>query len=291
MSRSFDHLMETTTFVQLIAQQSRANEVFEELRGSFAHQWIYDAGCADLMIGYWYVVFLCLCVFVYHSLLLRHTLTNQLDSLTNQSTRYNKKDNVAEIFLEQKGTRRYRGNITIRIVEQQNNVEDHTCMISEKRHHWKLRVTSTFKAGKPGRKKKSQIQVEGGTRKRNDTPVRWIEIDPKMTWTRRITVRQPDFMLLDQSENARNLTSRVEALRSLSELPLPGQPNNRLALGRLQSVMESEREKIYVRLAAVEALRKWQNAHAPATTTSMSGSWPGLSHLIHFKTHAKWIDA
>ena len=26
-----------------------------------------------------------LCVFVYHSLLLRHTLTNQLDSLTNQS--------------------------------------------------------------------------------------------------------------------------------------------------------------------------------------------------------------
>ena len=63
-SLSEPSLMETSTFVQIIAQQSTRNEVFEELRGSFAHQWIYDAGCADLMIGYW----------------------------------YNKKENVAEIF-------------------------------------------------------------------------------------------------------------------------------------------------------------------------------------------------
>ena len=246
-------LMETSTFVQIIAQQSTRNEVFEELRGSFAHQWIYDAGCADLVVGYW----------------------------------YNKKENIAEIFLEQKGTRRYRGNIMIRVVEENNNVENHTRMISEKRHHWKLRVKTTVKIGKPGRRKKNGEQSQ----QRNDTPVRWIEIDPNITWTRRITVRQPDYMLLEQSECARNMTSRIEAVRGLSELPLPGQPNNRLALNRLQSVLEDDKESIFVRLAAVEALRKWQNLHAPATTTSMSGSWPGLSHLMHFKSHAKWIDA
>ena len=98
-------------------------------------------------------------------------------------------------------------------------------------------------------------------------------------------------MLLEQSEHANWITSRIQAVRSLSELPLPGQPNNRLALNRLQSILEDNKESIYVRLAAVEALRKWQNLHAPATTTSMSGSWPGLSHLMHFKNHAKWFDA
>ena len=130
-------LMETSTFVQIIAQQSTRNEVFEELRGSFAHQWIYDAGCADLMIGYW----------------------------------YNKKENVAEIFLEQKGTRRYRGNIRIRVVEENNNVENHTRMISEKRHHWKLRVKTSAKVRKRGRRKKESQTSQG----RNDTPVRSVQ--------------------------------------------------------------------------------------------------------------------
>lgn len=47
------NLMGTTKFVNLIAQQTVDRDVFEELSGSFAHQWIYDAGCADLIVGYW----------------------------------------------------------------------------------------------------------------------------------------------------------------------------------------------------------------------------------------------
>lgn len=176
----------------------------------------------------------------------------------------------------------------IRVVEI-HGVKNHSRMISEKRHHWKIRIQSTVKAGKPGRRKKSDLPIDQqNTSKRNETPVRWIEIDPNITWTRRITVRQPDYMLLDQSRNAKNLTSRVEALRSLCELPLPGQTNDRLALNRLHDVLESDRENIFVRVQAVECLRRWQNAHAPST--SINGNWPGLSHLMHFKSVANWVD-
>ena len=239
---------------------------------------------------------------------------------------YNKKENVAEIFWN-KGTRRYRGNILTRVMEE-NNVYLHTRMISEKRHHWKLSVKIQ---GEERRRRK----VSG----RNETPARVLferenltssftyscvtcsltshTFTHNNTYYETLLTRTPrsntsGTMDRDRSEQCMDQknhrsTTRLHAPRTIPtcqldnisntssekppELPLPGQPNNRLALNRLQSILEDNKENIYVRLAAVEALRRWQNLHAPATTTSMSGSWPGLSLLMNFKTHAKWIDA
>lgn len=270
MSPSSDYLLQTDRLLNMFKACSRGTRAAEELTGSFCQQWIHDSGCADIIVGYL----------------------------------YNRKENVAEIFLEQRGTRRYRGELKIRVVER-GGTQDHTWSVTDKRHAWKIRIsTSVTAAGLRGVKRNRKRKVNVGESmeeivetEMNDTPVLWIEIDPDFWWIRRLTVRQPEYMLVDQLTNVssnQSMLSKIHALRGLSELPLPGQDYSVTAVRRIQDCLEARDVDERVRTSCVWALQTWQNLHAPlsSTTASGSGSWHGLNCLMRFQsnTDVRWVD-
>ena len=43
-----------------------------------------------------------------------------------------------------------------------------------------------------------------------DSPVLWVRVDPDMTWARRVSIEQPDYMWQYQLRYERNVTSQIE---------------------------------------------------------------------------------
>ncbi|CAM9186551.1 unnamed protein product, partial [Chrysoparadoxa australica] len=111
----------------------------------------------------------------------------------------------------------------------------------------------------------------------NTTPVLWVKVDPRREWIREVRMRKADFQWVEQLFRDGQTDSQIDALKGLSEVPIPSACK---ALGeclRGKVAHTQEEHAPSVRVAAAEALAIWQNNHAPPTA---QGAWKGLAQLL-----------
>ncbi|PJF18937.1 hypothetical protein PSACC_01248 [Paramicrosporidium saccamoebae] len=161
---------------------------------SFADQWIFSAGCPVFS-----------CTFSFN----RKRSTIEVD--VKQSTPNHPQRKVA-------------GTLLIRVHEV-DGVFDHSVHIDDFSHHFELPVHA--KAKKIKKKKRllmpDQPEPAVDTKEEEEdtfvSPLSWIRLDPEMEWIASLELHQPDFMLVEQLQNDRDVIAQHEAIESLCRQP------------------------------------------------------------------------
>lgn len=100
-------------------------------------------------------------------------------------------------------------------------------MIDDEIQDWQFKLDRTrrIKKKKPeeeettsGSDQKSSSTSDSTISKSFDCPIAWIRIDPEMDWLRKISFRQPEFMLINQLEEDRDVIAQTEAIDEILKL-------------------------------------------------------------------------
>jgi hypothetical protein len=168
---------------------------------SFAEQWIFSAGCPVFS-----------CTFAFN----RKRSTIEVD--LKQSTPGHSHKKVA-------------GSLLIRVHEV-DGVFDHSVHIDDYSHHYELPVHA--KAKKIKKKKKiipllSPDTLEARVEAKDEgeeaeeesfvSPLSWIRLDAEMEWIASLELHQPDYMLIEQLQNDRDVVAQHEAIVALRRQP------------------------------------------------------------------------
>ncbi|XP_076092140.1 transcription initiation factor TFIID subunit 2-like isoform X2 [Mytilus galloprovincialis] len=179
---------------------------------------------------------------------------------------FNRKRNVVELEIKQdlsaKGALKYVGPLTVTIQELDGSF-NHTFKIEENKTKFDITCHS-----KSRRNKKKKIPLVTGeevdmdlSAMDADSPVLWLQIDPKLELLRQVTFEQPDYMWQYQLRYERDVVSQKEAIAALEHYPSPA---TRKAL---TDVLENEHCFYKVRIDSAQCLAKVAN--------SMVTSWAG----------------
>ncbi|CAC5377567.1 TAF2 [Mytilus coruscus] len=179
---------------------------------------------------------------------------------------FNRKRNVVELEIKQdlsaKGALKYVGPLTVTIQELDGSF-NHTFKIEENKTKFDITCHS-----KSRRNKKKKIPLVTGeevdmdlSAMDADSPVLWLQIDPKLELLRQVTFEQPDYMWQYQLKYERDVVSQKEAIAALEHYPSPA---TRKAL---TDVLENEHCFYKVRIDSALCLAKVAN--------SMVTSWAG----------------
>jgi hypothetical protein len=141
------------------------------------------------------------------------------------------------------------GKVLIWIYEREG-MYDYERMVDEQRHHWTFSCHSKIRKRKRAKRKTEADDEEdnGLTRQqkiakakkadeapadavelaryKNDTPLLWVRVDPEFEWLREVTMKQPDFMWVEQLCSDDDVAAQVEALRALTVHPTPAERTN-----------------------------------------------------------------
>ena len=127
------------------------------------------------------------------------------------------------------------------------------------------------RAAETGDDKKIRQHLLGGVDAfRNDTPLAYVRIDPRLAWFRRVRIFQTMEQWAAQLYYDNDVVSHLEAIAGVSAGLISGRTYSpirgaRESFGVLRAVMEDKHSRFYyrVRAAAAASLVKWQALYAP----------------------------
>jgi len=137
---------------------------------------------------------------------------------------FNRKRNIVELDISQeigKGYQKYVGPLVVSIQELDGSFT-HTVQVEDIVSHHELPCHSKSRRNK---KKKiplvtgEEVDMDLNQTIDTDSPVLWIRIDPDMTWMRKVSLEQPDYMWQYQLRYERDVTSQIEAAKALQKFP------------------------------------------------------------------------
>lgn len=196
---------------------------------SFAEQWIFSAGSP---------VFSC-------------------------SFSFNRKRSIIEVTLKQSTPgnpqKKVSGSLLIRVHEI-DGVFDHHVHIDDFSHHFELPVHAKAKKIKKKKKTpadaastvnetaKDHVVKEEGEEDAFVSPLSWIRLDPEIEWISHPELHQPEFMLIEQLQNDRDVIAQQEAIASLRRDPTDA------VVEALEKVLNDPKCFYRIRIEAAEAL-------------------------------------
>lgn len=177
----------------------------------FAEKWIYSKGIPHFKAGFW----------------------------------FNKKQSVIEVAIKQDLSicDKVQGNILVRIYDVDGLMIEENVMIDDEIQDWQFKLDRTrrIKKKKPeeeettsGNDQQSSSTTSTNENKSDlihktfDCPIAWIRIDPEMDWLRKISFSQPEFMLINQLEEDRDVIAQIEAIDEMLKLKKTYQSLNSL---------------------------------------------------------------
>jgi len=174
---------------------------------------------------------------------------------------FNRKRNIVELEITQyngKGCQKYVGPLIVCIQELDGSFS-HTVQVEDIVSHHELPCHSKSRRNK---KKKiplvtgEEVDMDLNATFDSDSPVLWLRIDPDMTWPRKISLQQPDYMWQYQLRYERDIISQIEAVEALSKYPCPG------TRAALLDIINQNEAFYKVRIEACTSLAKVCSAEA-----------------------------
>lgn len=179
------------------------------------------------------------------------------------SFNFNRKRSVIDVTLKQSTPgnpqKKVSGSLLIRVHEV-DGVFDHHVHIDDFSHHFELPVHAKAKKIKKKKKisdvnetnrngvQKEQVVKEETEEDAFVSPLSWIRLDPEMEWISHLELHQPEFMLIEQLQNDRDVIAQLEAITSLRRDP------SEAVVEALEKVLNDPKCFYHIRIDAAGAL-------------------------------------
>ena len=219
-NRDIEKNLSTKKFIKIIKKVTG-----HDLR-SFADRWVYGKGSPNVSCG-----------FV-----------------------FNKKKHIIEFALKQ--NKRTSGSLIVRVNELEGDTYDHIISFDEDIHTFEFPCYSRVRKArkKKGQKGEEQASVEDNNNsntpdteeaKKTETPVQWVRVDPELDSIRYVTMKQPEFMWINQLQKDNDIIAQLEAVEALRQYP-----HSYLAIEALNKVLIDPHIYYRVRIQAAHVLAK-----------------------------------
>ena len=114
---------------------------------------------------------------------------------------------------------RVQGNLLVRIYDTEGSMMEENIAIEDDIQDWQFKYTRRFKKKKAEDGTDAPTETEALAQGRKyDCSIAWIRMDPDLDWMRKITFPQPEFMLINQLEEDRDVISQFEAIDDILNL-------------------------------------------------------------------------